>query len=417
MNIHAAVALDEDLTPLLDLVREDLVRSPGVVDVPRIVRVLRRQGRVLGAAATLELTSRIRDHMDGLGPLQSLLAPGVTDLLVNDDGTIWVDDAEGLHLTEIRIGPAEARDLAVRLATSGGRRLDDAVPWADAHLPSGIRFHAVLPPLSPGGAIISLRLPAAQRLDLDDLERLGAIGPAARSVLLAIVAARVPFLVTGGTGTGKSTLLAAMLREVPPSERIVVVEDVLELEIGHPHVVHLQSRHANSEGAGAVDLTALVRQSLRMRPDRIVLGECRGGEIRELLQALNTGHEGGCGTVHANTAADVPARLEALGALGGLDRGALAAQVASALEVVVHLGRRNGARALEEIALLRRGEDGTLHTSSALRVQGGRLEEGPAAAALAERVSGTTSLTATAIPSPTTSHRSSPSPAPRRRAA
>ena len=136
-----------------------------------------------------------------------------------------------------------------------------------------------------------------------------------REVLRALVRSRVPFLVTGGTGTGKSTLLAAMLHEALPQERIVVVEDVLELAVDHPHVVHLQSRHANSEGAGAIDLTALVRQSLRMRPDRIVLGECRGEEIRELLQALNTGHDGGCGTVHANTAADVPARLEALGAL------------------------------------------------------------------------------------------------------
>ena len=386
MRVLAASAPQEDLAVLLELVREDLVRSPGEVDVPRVVRVLRGEGRVLGAAATLELTSRLRDHVDGLGPLQSLIAPGVTDLLVNDDGTVWVDNAQGLHRVELQLAPAQARDLAVRLATAGGRRLDDAVPWADAHLPSGIRFHAVLPPLSPGGAILSLRLPATQRLDLDDLERLGAIAPASRAALGAITAARVPFLVTGGTGTGKSTLLAAMLREAPDSERIVVVEDVLELAIDHPHVVHLQSRHANSEGAGAVGLAALVRQSLRMRPDRIVLGECRGGEIRELLQALNTGHEGGCGTVHANTAADVPARLEALGALGGLDRSSLAAQVASALEVVIHLGRHDGARALEEIALLHRGQDGTLRTSTALRVRGGRLEEGPAAASLAQRV-------------------------------
>lgn len=386
MSAPASPALDEDLSALLDLVREDLVRAPGVVDVPRIVRVLRRQGRVLGAAATLELTSRLRDHVDGLGPLQALVAPGVTDLLVNDDGTVWVDDAEGLHLASVHLGPGQARDLAVRLATAGGRRLDDAVPWADAHLPSGIRFHAVLPPLSPGGAILSLRLPSSARLDLEDLERFGAIDPAAGEVLRAIVAARVPFLITGGTGTGKSTLLAAMLREASAEERIVIVEDVLELTVDHPHVVHLQSRHANSEGAGAVDLTALVRQSLRMRPDRVVLGECRGGEIRELLQALNTGHEGGCGTVHANTAADVPARLEALGALGGLDRGALAAQVASALEVVVHLARRDGVRVLEEIALLYRGEDGMLRTSTALRARAGRLEEGSAAEALAERV-------------------------------
>ena len=383
---RAGIAAQEDLGPLLELVREDLVRSPGAVDVPRIVRVLGRQGRVLGAAATLELTARIRDHVDGLGPLQSLVAPDVTDLLVNDDGTVWVDGAEGLHRTAVRLGPAQARDLAVRLATVGGRRLDDAMPWADAHLPSGIRFHAVLPPLSPGGAILSLRLPSARRLDLADLEELGALVPEAREALRAIIAARVPFLITGGTGTGKSTLLAAMLGQAPAGERIVVVEDVLELAVEHPHVVHLQARHANSEGAGAVDLTALVRQSLRMRPDRIVLGECRGGELRELLQALNTGHEGGCGTVHANTAADVPARLEALGALGGLDRAALAAQVASALEVVVHLGRRDGVRILEEIAVLRRGEDGMLLAETALRSGADELREGPAAGALAARL-------------------------------
>ena len=394
---RAGIAAQEDLGPLLELVREDLVRSPGAVDVPRIVRVLGRQGRVLGAAATLELTARIRDHVDGLGPLQSLVAPDVTDLLVNDDGSVWVDGAEGLHRTAVRLGPAQARDLAVRLATVGGRRLDDAMPWADAHLPSGIRFHAVLPPLSPGGAILSLRLPSAHRLDLADLEELGALVPEAREALRAIIAARVPFLITGGTGTGKSTLLAAMLGQAPAGERIVVVEDVLELAVEHPHVVHLQARHANSEGAGAVDLTALVRQSLRMRPYRIVLGECRGGEIRELLQALNTGHDGGCGTVHANTAADVPARLEALGALGGLDRAALASQVASALEVVIHLGRRDGRRALEEVAVLRRGSDGLLETATALRVQEGRLEEGPAAESLARRLAGSPSpLTRTA---------------------
>ncbi|GAA1491327.1 TadA family conjugal transfer-associated ATPase [Brachybacterium sacelli] len=377
---------DEDLSTLLDLVREDLIRSPGPVDVPRIARVLRRQGRVLGAASTLEVTAVIRDHLDGLGPLQSLVGPGVTDLLVNDDGSVWVDDSDGLRPTAVHLSPPQARDLAVRLATAGGRRLDDAVPWADAHLPSGIRVHAVLPPLSPGGAVLSLRLPAAESLDLEALGELGALGQQARTVLLALVGARVPFLVTGGTGTGKSTLLAALLREAPPTERIVVVEDVLELAVDHPHVVHLQSRHANSEGAGAVDLTTLVRQSLRMRPDRIVLGECRGAEIRELLQALNTGHEGGCGTVHANTAADVPARLEALGALGGLDRGALAAQVASALEVVVHLGRRDGVRALEEIALLHRDRDGMLRATTALRVDEDGLRDGPAAAALAERL-------------------------------
>ena len=375
-----------ELDHLLELVREDLVQRPGTVDVPRVARLLRQDGRVLGAASTLELTAKVRDHIDGLGPLQSLAGPGVTDILVNDDGRVWVDGEHGLREAAVQLGPAQARDLAVRLATAGGRRLDDAVPWADAHLPSGIRFHAVLPPLSTGGAIISLRLPAAHRLDLDGLQQLGAFGPALRTVLSAVIKARVPFLVTGGTGTGKSTLLAAMLREVPVSERIIVVEDVLELAVDHCHVLHLQSRHANSEGAGAVDLASLVRQCLRMRPDRIVLGECRGAEIRELLQALNTGHEGGCGTVHANTAQDVPARLEALGALGGLDRGALAAQVSSALEVVLHLGRDGAQRRVEEIALLHRGKDGLLTSTTALRAHADGLVEGPAAAALARRL-------------------------------
>lgn len=402
---HAPGAPGIDFDRLLDQVREDLVLRPGGVDVPRIARLLREDGRMLGAATILELTARVRDHVDGLGPLQSLLGPGITDILVNDDGRVWVDGEEGLHRAPLQLGPVQARELAVRLATAGGRRLDDAVPWADAHLPSGIRLHAVLPPLSAGGAAISLRLPSPRRLDLGDLQERGAFGPEALGVLQDLIAARVPFLVTGGTGTGKSTLLAAMLQQVPPTERIIVVEDVMELAVDHPHVLHLQSRHANSEGAGAVDLTALVRQSLRMRPDRIVLGECRGAEIRELLQALNTGHEGGCGTVHANTARDVPARLEALGALGGLDRGALAAQVSSALEVVIHLGRVGAARHLEEIALLHRGPDGLLTSTTALSCRGGTLQEGPAAADLAAR------LATPGGPSPS---RPSPGASPRR---
>ena len=198
-----------------------------------------------------------------------------------------------------------------------------------------------------------------------------------RETLRAIVAARVPFLVTGGTGTGKSTLLAAMLAQAPPEERIVVVEDVLELAVDHPHVVHLQARHANSEGAGAVDLTALVRQSLRMRPDRIVLGECRGEEIRELLQALNTGHDGGCGTVHANAASDVVSRMEALGALAGMTPAAVHAQLASAIQVVLHMARRpDGSRTLAEVAVLDRSSSG-LRTVPALSGGAGAWAEGP----------------------------------------
>ncbi|MFC0675597.1 TadA family conjugal transfer-associated ATPase [Brachybacterium hainanense] len=371
---------------LIDLVRDDLVRVPGPVDVPRIARLLREAGQVVGAAELLRTTSHLRDHLLGLGPLQELLTPTVTDILVNGDGSVWVDTGEGLERSDLALAPEQARELAVRLATVGGRRLDDAVPYVDAHLPDGARLHAVLPPLSTGATLLSLRLPARHGFDLDALSRAGTFGPLGREVLEAVVASRLAFVVSGGTGTGKSTVLAAMLARVPRHERIVIVEDAQELDVDHPHAVGLQSRHPNAEGAGAVDLSVLVRQCLRMRPDRIVLGECRGAEVRELLQALNTGHEGGCGTLHANTAADVPARLESLGALGGLDPRALASQAASALDVVIHLGRAGRVRRLEQVAVLHRGRDGELATTSALDLRGGEPVAGPAWDELASRL-------------------------------
>lgn len=379
---------------LIHRVREDLVRSPGPVDVPRVARLLREAGQVVGAAELLRTTALLRDHVHGLGPLQRLLAPGVTDILVNADGRAWVDSGEGLRRSDLVLEAEEARELAVRLATVGGRRLDDAVPYVDAHLPGGARLHAVLPPLSTGGTLISLRLPAGGGFDLDALERAGAFDSLGREVLEAVVAARVAFVVSGGTGTGKSTVLAAMLARASAQERIVVVEDAQELVIDHPHVVSLQSRHANGEGAGGVDLAVLVRQCLRMRPDRIVLGECRGAEVRELLAALNTGHEGGCGTLHANAAADVPARLESLGALGGLDPRALASQAASALDVVLHLGRSGRTRRLEHVALLHRARSGELTTTAALDLTGPAPVAGPGWDELAQRLGLTTPTSA-----------------------
>lgn len=370
---------------LLERVREDLATAPGDVDVPRVARLLHHEGRVIGAAELLRLTVAVRDHVQGLGPLQEFAVPGTTDVLVNADGSVWVDDASGLHRTAVHLDPGEARALAVRLATAGGRRLDDASPCADAHLPDGTRLHAVLPPLSTGGTLISLRRPAAARFTLAELERSGSLTLFTREVLERIVARRIAFLVSGGTGTGKTTVLGAMLSAAPASERIVVVEDAHELDPAHPHVVHLQARHANTEGAGGIGLVALVRECLRMRPDRIVVGECRGAEVRELLQALNTGHEGGCGTVHANRAADVPARLEALGVLGGLDPVALATQAVSALDVVLHLGRRAGRRTLEHIACLDRDGAGRLRARTALELDGA-VTVGPAWPVLARRL-------------------------------
>jgi pilus assembly protein CpaF len=236
--------------------------------------------------------------------------------------------------------------------------LDEASPWVDARLEHGIRLHAVIPPVSPTGTVISLRILRPEPFGLGDLVDSGSLSSSWVPVLEALMARRAAFLVSGGTGAGKTTLLATLLSCVSPDERLVLVEDVGELRPRHPHVVRLEARHANVEGRGAVGLEDLVRQALRMRPDRLVVGECRGGEVRELLAALNTGHAGGCGTVHANAPADVPARLEALGALAGMSPAAVTAQAAAALDAVVHVGRVGRHRRVVEIAVVRRGRGG-----------------------------------------------------------
>jgi pilus assembly protein CpaF len=266
---------------------------------------------------------------------------------------VWVDRGAGLQRAEVCFdSPDDVRRLAQRLAAACGRRLDDGQPYADARLSDGTRLHAVLPPVATDGPYVSLRTFRQRPFTLDDLVAHGTVAPEIAPVLAAMVEARLAYLVTGGTGSGKTTLLGTMLGLVPPGERIVVVEDAAELRPEHPHVVALQTRTANVEGAGAVGLTDLVRQALRMRPDRLVIGECRGAEIVDLLGALNTGHEGGAGTLHANTPADVPARLEALGLLGGLPRAALHAQAVAALQVIVQVRRAERGRSLESVGVL-----------------------------------------------------------------
>ncbi len=332
-------------------------------------------GGVLGAEGVLGVTAALSAQMTGAGPLQDLLdAEGVTDVLVNGAHEVWVDRGDGL----VRLPPrtvalgseGDLRALAVRLAAAAGRRLDDASPFVDAQLPDGVRLHAALPPISPVGTLLSLRVPRRTAFTLDELVAAGTVPPAWEDVLRAVVARRAAFLVTGGTGSGKTTVLSTLLGLADPGERLLLVEDGGELVPDHPHVVRLLTRHGNVEGAGRVDLVDLVRQGLRMRPDRIVVGEVRGAEVRELLAALNTGHEGGAGTVHANAAGDVPARLEALGALAGLGREALAAQAVSAVAVVVHLRRSAGRREMAEIAVLARDEHRALCVSTALGPRG-----------------------------------------------
>ena len=317
---------------------------------------------VAGTRGEGEVRRGIRGgYPDEFGPLAALVAdPLVTDIFVNGSDGVWTDRGHGLERSTVAVaGADEARDLAVQLLALGGRHIDEASPCVDARLHGGIRVHAVLPPISPTGALLSIRLPRVERLSLDALDAEGTLG-SHRAVLDAFVARRENLLITGAGGSGKTTLLAALLASAPPTERIVAIEDVAELGVDHPHFVSLEARQANIEGAGEIGLARLVREALRMRPDRLVLGECRGEEVRELLSALNTGHDGGAGTLHANSLADVPARLEALGAVAGLGAEAIARQAVSAIGAVLHLERVGGTRRLAAIGRLRIGADGKL---------------------------------------------------------
>lgn len=318
-------------------------------------------------------------ELAGAGPLAELLTdPAVTDIVVNGPGEVWLDRGCGLEPTGIRFADADSlRRIAQRLAAACGRRIDDASPFVDVSLPDGTRLHAVLPPVAVGGPYLSLRTLRRKAFSLAELVAAGTLEPEAAWLLTNIVRARLSYVVSGGAGSGKTTLLATLLGLVGAHERIVVVEDATELRPQHPHVVSLQSRTSNVEGAGTVPLRELVRQALRMRPDRLVVGECRGAEVVDLLGALNTGHDGGAGTVHANSAADVPARLEALGLLAGVGREALHAQIGAGLQVVLHLRRSDGLRVLEEICLLVPAErSGLVRAETAWRRH---LGAGPAA--------------------------------------
>jgi pilus assembly protein CpaF len=324
--------------------------------MPSTVAVLQAPERRVPVAPLRPLDSYELDAMPGAGPLTPLLLdPEVTDVLVSG-GQVWVDRGHGLTRVEVSLGgEADVRRLAQRMAAACGRRLDEACPYVDGRLPDGTRLHAVLPPVATHGVCLSLRTFRQRPMSLAELARSGAVSSLDAELLAAIVRSRLPYLVSGGTGSGKTTLLAAMLGLVPADERIVIVEDAAELRPAHPHVVGLQARTANVEGAGQVALRDLMRQALRMRPDRLVVGECRGAEVIDLLGALNTGHEGGAATLHANAAQDVPARLEALGLLSGVPRDAVHAQIAAALQVVIHMRRTATGRVVDEIVLLQAG--------------------------------------------------------------
>lgn len=374
------------MKPAIEDVRTNLAdRGLGLSPVS-VADAMRACGQVVTDVAVADTLATLRNTSTGAGELEDLLGQaGVTDVLVNGADQVFVDRGQGLERIGTRFADeAQVRALATRLAVAAGQRLDDASPFVDARLPDGTRLHAVLAPVSEPGTLISLRVPARSAFSLSELVRLGLVPPAGAELLRAMVAAGAAFLVSGGTGSGKTTLLAALLSLVDPRQRIIVVEESKELKLDHPHWVRLEARPKNSEGAGGLTLQQLVRQALRMRPDRVTVGEVRGAEVVDLLTALNTGHEGGCGTVHANSIRHIPARLEALAALGGMDRVACHAQAAAALEVAVHLVRGpTGQRRVAEIGVFawRAGE---LCIESAVRFEGRDLVWGEGADQLKE---------------------------------
>ncbi len=371
-------------------VRVRLATEGGRVGAVAVAAAARAEGAVLGDGPMLELVGRLQSEIVGVGPLAPLLAdPSVTDVLVHGPDQVWVERGGVLERTTVRFrDEAAVRRLAGRLAATGGRRLDDASPFVDVRLRDGLRLHAVLAPVAVGGTCLSLRVPARTALTLADWQRNGSLHHDLASVLNDVLRARLSFVISGGTGTGKTTLLATLLGSLPATERVVVVEDTFELTPDHPHLVRLEARPANVEGLGAVTVRDLVRQALRMRPDRLVVGEVRGAEVIDLLAALNTGHEGGAGTVHANTAADVPGRLEALAATAGLDRSATHSQLASALDVVVHLDRSTGGqRHVREVGLTAVDAAGLVRVEPAWSLDGdGSVVAGPAAGRLRARL-------------------------------
>jgi len=385
MRSPASAAAASPVT-LVERVRARLAATGGGTGPAAVAAAVRAESG--GVASDLDVLAALRvlrQEFVGAGPLDELLRdPRTTDVLVSGPGAVWVDRGAGLQPAGVRFDDdAAVRRLAQRLALAAGRRLDDASPYVDGWLADvGVRLHAVLPPVAADGTCLSLRVLRPAAHDLAALRGLGTVDAVGEALLRALLAARLAFLVSGGTGTGKTTILGALLSAVDHRERIVCVEDAQELNPRHPHVVRLVSRPANIEGAGGVVLRDLVRQALRMRPDRLVVGEVRGAEVCELLSALNTGHDGGAGTVHANSAREVPARLEALAVTGGMSREALHSQLAAAVQIVLHMRRgRDGLRVLDVVGVPSR-EGAEVVVRAAWTRTGGWDEARPVLAAL-----------------------------------
>jgi pilus assembly protein CpaF len=338
--------------------------------VELVSQVAQQKKLALSANEHRQVVQSIFDDMMGLGPLEPLLADdSITDILVNGADRIYVERRGKLELTGLSFNDdRHAQNIAMRIVTKVGRRIDEASPMADARLPDGSRVNVVIPPLALVGPMISIRKFAKKEITLDVMARQGNLSPAMATVLSIAARCRLNVLISGGTGSGKTTLLNAMSQLIDPTERIITIEDAAELQLQLPHVGGLETRIANLEGKGEVTMRDLLKNALRMRPDRIILGEIRGAEAFDMLQAMNTGHEGSLGTIHASGPREALARLESIIAFAGLDLPSrtVRTQIASAIDLIVQISRmRDGRRRIVGISELT-GMEGDVFTTQDL---------------------------------------------------
>ena len=333
-------------------------------------RLLNEEQAPLAVSSRQTVVKRIEDEVLGLGPLEPLLSDkSVSDILVNGSNQVYVERRGKLELTDVRFNnDAHLLNIIDRIVSAVGRRIDESSPMVDARLKDGSRVNAVIPPLALDGPSMSIRRFAVELLSMDDLTRLGTLTADLARVLNAIVTGRLNVLISGGTGAGKTTLLNLLSSFIPETERIVTIEDSAELQLQQPHVVRLETRPPNIEGRGAVTQRDLVRNSLRMRPDRIVIGEVRGGEALDMLQAMNTGHDGSLTTIHANTPRDALGRVENMVSMTGISFPvkALRAQIASAIDVVIQVERQEDGRRRVVSLQETNGMEGDVITTSEL---------------------------------------------------
>ncbi|MDR3116677.1 MAG: TadA family conjugal transfer-associated ATPase [Bifidobacteriaceae bacterium] len=329
---------------VIDSTRNTLISDDKITSKKDIFDKI-NQNNIIGSSRVDKMVDAVSADLLGLGPLQFLAEiKGVTDIVVNGPNNVFIDRGHGMERAQIepeKLDTSEKlREFAFKLAVLSGSRLDDSAPIVDAQLPMGYRLHAVIEPLCENGALISIRIPSQNILSFDQFVADKTINQQWAENIKQFIKERKNIVITGATGSGKTTLLAALISLINQSERIICIEESKEIpNFIHPHIISLIAKKPNIEGLGEITLQQLVKASLRMRPDRLLLGEARGPEISDLLIALNTGHKGGIATLHSNDANSVPARLEALGALAGLKPQALAAQAISAIDIILHIDK------------------------------------------------------------------------------